>query len=219
MIPLRIVSRARLAPSSLPPRLAAVRHVRPFTSPTVSRSKPSAQLAEVENDSPEPYYHHQTSSSSELLPLSAYPLRVAPPIQLPSPLPSDIIPDANATQSSLYPTTGVIDSISMISICLRRPEHVPRAYQIFKQLLEDSKTGVRTLPDAEVWGRVIEGVAGLGRKGQGEALVYQNWRQRAQRLVSWWETACEVEDQQGIAAGLERGGYKVYQGWLAGMVQ
>jgi hypothetical protein len=28
-----------------------------------------------------------------------------------------------------------------------------------------------------------------------------------------------VEEQQGIAAGLERGGYQVYQGWLAGMVQ
>jgi DNA-directed RNA polymerase len=219
MIPLRIVSRARLAPSPLPSRLSAVRQARPFTSPTVSRSRPSAQLAEIENDSPEPYYHHGPSSSSEPLPRSPQPVRVARRIQLPSPLPSDVIPEANAAQSTLYPSTGVIDSISMISICLRRPEHVPRAYQIFKQLLEDSRTGVRTLPDAEVWGRVIEGVAALGRKGLGEALVYQNWRQRAQKLVCWWEAACGVEEQQGIAAGLERGGYQVYQGWLAGMVQ
>jgi DNA-directed RNA polymerase len=106
----------------------------------------------------------------------------------------------------------------MISICLRRPEHVPRAYQIFKQLVEDSKTGLRTIPDAEVWGRVIEGVASLGREGQGEGVVYQKWRQRAERLVGWWEAACGT-DSVGLPAGLGKGGLKVYQGWFEGMIK
>nr|XP_018265754.1 DNA-directed RNA polymerase, mitochondrial [Kwoniella dejecticola CBS 10117]OBR87912.1 DNA-directed RNA polymerase, mitochondrial [Kwoniella dejecticola CBS 10117] len=146
---------------------------------------------------------------------SPYPGRQHPLLHLPSPLPTDITPNASSPQSTLYPPTGVIDSISMISICLRRPEHVPRAYQIFKQLLDDSANKLRPPPDAEVWARVIEGVAALGKQSEGTA--WENWRKRAERLVMQWQGAHgDFAAKQPI--GLEHGGMKVYQGWFNGLI-
>ncbi|KAK6904008.1 hypothetical protein I203_107520 [Kwoniella mangroviensis CBS 8507] len=223
MIPLRAISRARLATSSSSSLALSLRlplASRSFTSPTNPRlSPPAAQLAE--SDSPS-YYHHapQHSSPQPLEPHirienSPYPGRTHPLLHLPSPLPTDITPNPNSPHSNLYPSTGVIDSISMISICLRRPEHVPRAYQIFKQLLEDSASGLRRVPDAEVWARVIEGVAGLGKEAEGFA--YENWRKRAERLVSQWEGANGAFAAKE-PAGMEKGGLKVYQGWFNGII-
>ncbi|WRT65024.1 uncharacterized protein IL334_001965 [Kwoniella shivajii] len=226
MLPLRTAGRARLttASSSSSPllRLVAQRYptaLRCYTTPSTPRqSPPAAQLAEAEPS----YYHHATRQSlpQPLEPrirmeTSQYPGRTQPLLHLPSPLPTDITPNPNSPQSTLYPPTGVIDSISMISICLRRPEHVPRAYQIFKQLLEDSASGLRRVPDAEVWARVIEGVASLGKEVEGTP--WENWRKRAERLVSQWEGA---NGSWGThqPAGLEKGGLKVYQGWFNGLI-
>ena len=101
----------------------------------------------------------------------------------------------------------------MISICLRRPELIPRAYQIFKQVLEDSRTGVRRVPEAEVWARMVEGVASLGKVGGNN---WKIWRRRAETVVGQWES---IHGRKGEPAGLEQGGEKVYQGWFAGLVQ
>ncbi|WWC87227.1 uncharacterized protein L201_002115 [Kwoniella dendrophila CBS 6074] len=238
MIPLRAIARARLsAPLSSRLVLRQIPTVsRSFTNPSSPRlSPPAAQLAESD-DTPSYYHHSSSSQASSPQPLeprssirtgitssssssslgSVYPSRQHPLLHLPSPLPNDITPsDPNSVQSTLYPPTGVIDSISMISICLRRPEHVPRAYQIFKQLLEDSASGLRRIPDAEVWSRVIEGVASLGKESEG--IAFENWRKRAERLVSQWEGV-----NGNFAAkepmGLEKGGLKVYQGWFNGLI-
>ncbi|WVR04429.1 hypothetical protein IAU60_001432 [Kwoniella sp. DSM 27419] len=231
MLPIRIISRSRLAapgPSTTPlARLAAQRHApltRSFTTPTLPRLQPpAAQLAEVDPDHTPSYYHHARKQPA-LEPLepririetSPYPVRPHAPIHLPSPLPTDVNPNPNAPQASLYPSTGVIDSISMISICLRRPEHIPRAFQIFKQLLEDSASGQRRVPEAEVWARVIEGVASLGKESDKSA-NWETWRKRAERLVLQWEVANNVLGGRE-PAGMDRGGAKVYQGWFSGIV-
>ncbi|WWC67681.1 uncharacterized protein I206_101593 [Kwoniella pini CBS 10737] len=222
MIPMRAISKARFAQSSsrnvICQRCIASRS---FTNPSIPRlSPPAAQLAET--DHTPSYYHHppQHSSPQPLEPririeTSPYPGRTHPLLHLPSPLPTDVTPDANSPQSTLYPPTGVIDSISMISICLRRPEHIPRAYQIFKQLLEDSANRLRPTPEAEVWARVIEGVASLGKESEGTA--WENWRKRAERLVMQWQGAHgDFGAKQPI--GLEHGGMKVYQGWFNGLI-
>ncbi|KAK8846742.1 hypothetical protein IAR55_005829 [Kwoniella newhampshirensis] len=197
---------------------------RSFTSPTPPRLQPpAAQLAEVDADHAPSYYRHAPPKPT-LHPLeprmrietSRFPGRSHPLLHLPSPLPSDITPGPNAPQAALYPSTGVIDSVSMISICLRRPEHVPRAYQIFKQLLEDSISGQKRMPDAEVWARVIEGVASLGKETDG-TVHWANWRKRAERLVSQWENANGVWGNKE-PAGLDKGGLKVYQGWFNGII-
>ena len=104
----------------------------------------------------------------------------------------------------------------MISICLRRPEFVPRAYQIFRQILEDAATGLQRSPEAEIWGRVIEGTASLGDMRSG-AEKADNWRKRAARLVERWE------DLSGIKAigreQMPKDWLKVYQGWFSGMIK
>ena len=144
-------------------------------------------------------------------------------------------PDADSQQATLYPSTGVLDSVSLISICLRRPEHVPRAYQIFRQLLEDSKTKTRRMPDTEIWAKVVQAMAELGaprykgeeggggprgmeaqrRKAEEEAA---KWRDRTRGVVDAWEAAFRLSGQ-GVVAGREKEGIKVYQGWFAGMLQ
>ncbi|OCF41176.1 DNA-directed RNA polymerase, mitochondrial [Kwoniella heveanensis CBS 569] len=236
MLPLRALSRSRLASSSASSSSSSVSSLRllaqrspssyrSFINPTSPRLQPpAAQLAEADPDHTPSYYHNAPRQLPRLNPLeprirmetSQYPSRSHPALHLPSPLPTDITPGPNAPQSSLYPATGVIDSISMISICLRRPEHVPRAYQIFKQLLEDSASGRQRIPDAEVWARVIEGVAGLGKESE-KNIHWENWRKRAGRLVSQWEAANGVWDLKE-PAGMNKGGLKVYQGWFNGLI-
>lgn len=124
----------------------------------------------------------------------------------------------DSTHATLYPSTGVIDSVSLISICLRRPEHVPRAYQIFKQLLEDSKTKTRRMPDTEIWAKVIQAMASLGRDLPGKPEEGTKWKDRTQGVIDAWESAFRATGQ-GILAGKDREGIKIYQGWFAGMVQ
>jgi DNA-directed RNA polymerase len=148
----------------------------------------------------------------------------------------DVIPDIDSTHATLYPSTGVIDNISTISICLRRPDQVPRAYLIFRQLLQDSKTGVRRMPDTEIWAKVVQGMASLGKEP--DASVQEEgqqsgrhrarssaggsdaakWRDRTRSVIDAWESAFKGTSR-GELPGREREGIKVYQGWFAGMVE
>jgi DNA-directed RNA polymerase len=104
----------------------------------------------------------------------------------------------------------------MISICLRRPEFVPRAYQIFRQILEDTATGLQRTPEADVWGRVIEGMASLGNEKTGSDNA-QTWRRRAAKLVERWEAISGI--RLGGREELPKDGLKVYQGWFCGIVR
>jgi DNA-directed RNA polymerase len=125
------------------------------------------------------------------------------------------MPLGDSTYEALYPSTGVLDAISMISICLRRPDHIPRAYQIFKQLLGSVGSGPKRIPEADVWGKVIQGAQSLA-KGSGDEV--KRWTRRAEGLVHEWET---VNRSRGVpkVAGAAKDGIKVYQGWFAGLVR
>ena len=189
---------------------------RAVSNPTTPRLRPLAQLAEIEPDILPLFSHDDPSPSTHLSRSDRHPGRVGPVLNLPPPLPPDIRAQATDPRDAIYANTGVIDSLSMISICLRRPEFVPRAYQIFRQCLDDAGNGSRRMPEADVWGRVIEGVANLGNQSSavGNAL---NWRSRATKLVNRWENVSgyHASDQ---AAPIPKEGLKVYQGWFAGTV-
>lgn len=168
---------------------------------------------------------------------------------LPSPIPDDRQsrkerPSSTTfarTQSELYPTTGLLDALSLISVCLRKRETTERGYEIFKRILGDVQEGRCAPPDAAVWGSVIAGISALASpaspptttttttKDGGEAApederrlevqrkTAETWARRARELVHLWEKLNGA--QPGEAAGLRRGGEKVYQGWLRGLLQ
>jgi DNA-directed RNA polymerase len=183
-----------------------------------SRLRPAAQLAESD-DSPS-YYDtpHQTPSHPDPIYRqlnTPYPLRPSEVIKMPSPLPADVISATDYGQSTMFPSTGVIDSISMISICLRRREHIPRAFQIFNQILLDVKGAPHKMPESEIWGRMIEGVASLGEEKAGED-TWKTWRGRAAALASKWEAHANVPKG---TPGLQHEGLRVYQGYLSGLIK
>lgn len=74
------------------------------------------------------------------------------------------------------------------------------------------------MPDAEVWGKVIEGVARLGREVPQEGVKSAMWRRRAQDLVDRWEIYHKTRGLN-VLTGEGEGGLKVYQGWFAGSVR
>jgi hypothetical protein len=190
-------------------------------SSTSTKWRPAAQLAEPDVDY-EPTFNHPplppnlTSSSFSSSSLTGLDLH-RPLIQLPEPLPSDITASPSDPRSALYPSTGVIDSMSMIDICLRRPEHVPRGFQIFRKLLEDAKGGSKRIPEAHVWGKVIEATARLGQDVNDRDLKSSLWRKRAQELVNRWETHHGTKGLNVLSGGHEDG-IRIYQGWFAGSV-
>ncbi|ODN96443.1 DNA-directed RNA polymerase, mitochondrial [Cryptococcus wingfieldii CBS 7118] len=192
MLPLRALRRL-----PLPPRCIQ-RCSRPV-------SRPSSTAAQLLHD-PSPTYHHHHAAPPPPPPHL--------PLNLPSPLPNDIVSPPSSAHSALYPSTSVLDSISMISICLRRPEHVPRAYQIFTQLLRDPVTGQSRAPEAKVWSVVIEGVASLAGQ-QGSSAGAERWRKRAEKLVEQWGVSF---GSKGKVPVLEHQGIKVYQGWFNGLL-
>jgi hypothetical protein len=224
MIPRRLSSQLRStsllrAPGSLRNGTVSLGSNRLYTQPTLPRSRPpAAALAEQDYEPPVfyPPTSHQSSSSYESA--QAYPTRSHKPLQLAQPIPSDIATPNAKAQSNLYPSTQLLDALSLISICLRRPESIPRAYQIFKRLLDDSATGLRRIPDADVWANVVEGVASLGREKPGSHL-HEIWRNRALGLIAQWEDACGHHADDRVPAGIEKGGAKVYRGWFTGLVR
>ncbi|WVQ76764.1 hypothetical protein IAR50_006438 [Cryptococcus sp. DSM 104548] len=192
MLPLRTLRRLPLARHCIP-RYPA------------SFSRPSSTAAQLLHD-PSPSYHQHDPAPSPPPPHL--------PLNLPSPLPNDIVSPPSSSHANLYPSTSVLDSISMISICLRRPEHVPRAYQIFTQLLRDPVTGQSRVPEAKVWSMVIEGVASIaGQQDSPEGT--ERWRKRAEKLVEQWGVSC---GSKGKVPVLEHEGLMVYQGWFNGLL-
>lgn len=134
---------------------------------------------------------------------------------LPSPLPTDQTPTIES--SSLYPSTALLDSLSLISVCLRRPETTPRAYDIFMRLLSSHDEGTSSLPAAAVWGSVIEG-SGAMAKVVIHPQQQRMWTERAADLVGRWERANGGGNVEGEAV-LRDDGVKVYRGWLRGALQ
>ena len=191
-----------------PSRLAG----RPYTAPTSSRSAPMPQLRET-YEPPAEFPPPSAQPSSRPDPVDMSPLWSRPMIQLPPPLPSDSLHSSSTLQHAFYPTVGVIDSISMISMCLRRKEHIPRAYQIFQTMLKGLTTNASGIPDAQLFGKVVEGTASLA-----EPLAEDSdlWRKRAQGLVRKWE---QLQDLPIDEPALEREGVRVYAGWLTGLVK
>ncbi|KAK4689779.1 hypothetical protein P7C73_g327, partial [Tremellales sp. Uapishka_1] len=191
-------------------RSSLTRLSRNFASPSSPRSRPPAAALAQEVDHAPYYQHHTPAPPLHRLSNNPYPGRNHASLMLPSPLPPDAVSakvgEATTANAMLYPSTQLLDQLSLISICLRRPEHVPRAYQIFRRLLDESANGLRPVPESEVWGSVIEGVSRL----EGE-----NWKSRAEKLVWRWEESCG--SPQGVPA-LAKNGVKVYQGWFRGLI-
>lgn len=205
---LRAISCRPIVSSHSLPSILATRLI----ATSSSRSRPAAQLAEVEDESPD-HYPHQAFVQAQSGPSFSPPTH-RPIVHLPPPLPTDARNDCDP----LYPSTGVIDAISMISICLRRPEHIPRAYQIFQQLLGDSEGGFKRIPEADVWGKVIQGIASLAKPKHGDPDAPVRWRRRAAGLVADWEMIHRSKGQNKVA-GAPKDGLRIYQGWFAGLVR
>lgn len=161
---------------------------------------------------------------------------------LPSPIPDD--QPITRTNSDLYPSTARMDSIALISVCLRRPETTSRAYDIFRQLLVDYHTGSSAFPEPDLWSSVIEGsgalavdsvdVSTLGNAKARKQVVARKemWVNRQERLVRDWEEEIGAQEQErrsrsqaqaptqvaGWAAGIGHGGEKIYQGFVRGLL-
>lgn len=191
---------------------------RAYTVPTSPAHKPALAVREAQPDyepsitvgrrhEPEPHRYNlgPTYRNSNLI--------------LPSPLPSDVLPPSGSLQAQLYKTTSAVDTIAMLSICSSRPEFVPRAYQIFTQLLEDAKAGKANYPEATVWANVIRGVAKLGKgkaERQGQKDLAALWRGRVNQLVWEWE---KLHDHAVGTPATEDDGILLYRAWFAGAVR
>lgn len=139
-------------------------------------------------------------------------------LNLPPMVPGDVRNmNDTAAQDSLYPSFGVIDASSMISICLRRADSTPRAYNIFRQLLSDYDAGIRAQPEAEIFGKVLEGLVIMSESP--ESSHDHRWKARINRLVQRWETYRGIKDTGNGQAALDANGIRVYRGWFMGYVR
>lgn len=189
------------------PLLRPAAHSRRYTAPTTARSSPALAYAET--------------SAIDLPPVlppapSLTPLQSDKLLHLPTPLPGDA--QFDSSNEEMYPSTNIVNAISMISICLRRKETIPRAYQVFSRQLELAEQGRSLWPDATIWGKTVEGLASFGRVDESSTLY--KWFQRAQDLVSRWETVSAMRLQREIAPGeavLDNGGIQIYTGLLHGL--
>ena len=197
--------RSRIA---MPLRLSRSNPVsRLFTTPTAPRL--GAAAAQAVEEEREPEAAPSQSSRTRLSPVYDYGPRQF--LSLPNILPPDAAADHTAQQHDLYPSTGVLNQTSMIGICLRRKEHIPRAYQIFRNILTDHEGGLRPCPDADIFGSVIEGLGLLGEEGSMHASL---WRTRANKALQKWE---ELQHGQPLHASLGNNGISVYRGFFSGL--
>ena len=205
-IPLRV---SKTSKSCLLTRTATSRS---YTSPTAPRSQPP--MAQLVEQSETPFVQPPPTSappSPSYAPMPSIASRSL--LTLPYMLPPDSTSEGTEAHQAMYPSSGFIDSQSMIGICLRRKEHIPRAYQIFRQLIDDAENGSRPWPDADTFGRVLHGVASLGRDG---APAFVKWRSRAERILDKWESL--QPRIRGMPALTEQG-VRVYRGWFQGLVR
>ncbi|KAJ9095344.1 hypothetical protein QFC21_005710 [Naganishia friedmannii] len=188
---------------------------------------------------PDDRVSRSSTAASRASPQGAYYTRPSPPSSS-----ETSTPDAR-TQSELYPSTGLLDALSLISVCLKRKETTPRGYEIFKRIVADAQAGRCALPDAAVWGSVVEGVAALAAlpttttssssaaSVEGRRLVDERseqirrfeaeaWERKGRELVALWEGLNQAGEKEkglkGRPVALHRGGEKVYQGWLRGLL-
>lgn len=140
---------------------------------------------------------------------------------LPSPVPDD--QPLTGINADLYPPTSLLDSLSLISVCLRRPETTARAHDIFRQLLAEHRAGRAPRPEPDVWGSVIEGTAALASPPPPRELTnaklrkaadakIEMWRNRARRLIEDWEMSTSDDERS------QEGSDKVYQGYVRGLL-
>lgn len=189
-------------------RVARPSALRSYVTPTTPSRSPMAQLAE--EPEPEAITSHAPLGTDTMIPPGGQRRLIQLPTMIHPELWTEGIP---IEHQKAYPSGSVIDTISMISICLRREEHVPRAFQMFRQMLADAKRGERLPPDAELFGRMAEALTILGR---GDHPFSSRWRERALDTVTRWH------DQNGAPWGsrpvLVNDGIRVYRGLFAGLV-
>lgn len=191
---------------------------RAYTAPTSPAQKPALAVQEAQPDfepsimvgrpqEPEPHRYNRGPifRNSNLI--------------LPNPLPSDVVPPSGSLQSQLYKPTSAVDTIAMLSICSSRPEFVPRAYQIFAQLLDDAKAGKANYPEASVWANVVRGIAKLTKEKAprpGQKDLAALWRGRVSQLVWEWE---KLHDNAVGNPCTDDDGILIYRAWFSGVVR
>jgi hypothetical protein len=217
---------------------------RTFAAPTSRRNRPAEAFATPEDDfhfTELPYTSSNSSAAHDRYPYAfEHPIKhhYQPPAPftednltlLPPPLPDDLPPSQD--QSGLYPPSSLLDSLSLIHICLSKQDTIPRAYDIFSGLVADHTAGRTTLPDAKVWASVIQGLLSLvGQKKSSSTKSSKtsstkgskdlSWLQKASSLIAQWEELnggrTDPQSSRPRPMGLNRDGQKVYQGYLLGL--
>lgn len=230
---LRTLSRSRRSSRIITATLTK----RTLATPSPPLLRPAEAFATRDNDD-EPEFTYNSSnasrSSDRSLPhmLSSARQPSYRPLQpfveeklvvLPPPLPDDLPMTEN--QSALYPATSLLDSLSLIHICLARKDTIPRAHSIFWTILEDHTAHRASLPDPNVWASVLEGILSLdapkqagGRPNTGKS----SWAPKADALVAEWEKLnggrTDPESSRPRPYGLGKGGEKIYAAYLRGLV-
>lgn len=192
---------------------------RAYTAPTPPSLKPATAVQETQPGGYEPTFTVGRRAEPEPHRYNHAPTFRNSNLVLPSPLPVDVAPTPGSLQHELYKPTSAVDTIAMLSICSSRPEFVPRAYQIFTQLLKDAEAGHAQIPEATVWANVIRGAAKLGKEKadrQGPKDLAALWRNRVTQLIWRWE---KLHDTPPGTPATDNNGIQIYRGWFAGTVR
>lgn len=120
----------------------------------------------------------------------------------------------------MFPSTNIVNATSMIAILLRNRETINRAYLVFMRQLDVAQSGEASWPDAALWGKMVQGVASIGRADPTNARY--KWYQRAQELVERWnEVQAERlgEPAKSEVPMLNNDGVQIYSGYMIGLLQ
>lgn len=218
------------------PRPSSALVPRAYSTPSTPRAKPVAAAAQTSTQF-DPAITYSSTPKAELEPHRFntpfdFNLHAPSPsfVTLPSPLPSDVAPPPGSIHSELYQTTSNVDTISILSICVSRPEFVPRAYNIFINLIEQVKRGESRNPDAKIWASVVKAIQKLGAPNVADAQAANAaalWRTRAGQIVGNWEalnnwTAGKRTEAIRAPSGtpaVKRQGLLIYRAWFAGIIE
>ena len=200
--------------TSRPRQLIQARSV---VTPTASRSRPVAALANATE--PHDYYahNHEPPPLEPLRPdISPPPLHAASRslrpqmVYLPSPPPPMQVQDRQ--QAELFPSSGSLDTLSSISICLRSPENLPRAHALFQRLIKSSRSTRSPLPNEKIWARLVRAMGSVRDDVVGSKQA-KHLRDDATRLAKQWH---DLQTGGGSVAPVSE---KIYQSLFIGLVE
>lgn len=162
-----------------------------YARPTLAALKPGEAAAAHDADNYEDFFATNTLASrsdSFIQQAASQPIRLYEPLlhrsdqRIIHPPPLTVDQDSTTKNATLFPSTGFIESVSLISVCLDSAETIPRAYDLFQKLVSDFIAEQGPFPGLEIWAVVIQGVASLGDSDP-------KWYRRAEDIVLQWQRA------------------------------